>query len=252
MMDQRKLVFLCGARDFHAMDWYKSANENLENTDVLIITDLIAGEGFEKIITSKDKVFKLIILDKFLFHSQSSLGNMWRNLIKLLVLPIQVILLKKFYKKHRTAVFHAHSMYYLWMAWLAEVPFVGTPQGSDILIKPYKSKIFKWLSLKSMRSAIAITVDSEKMKEGVINIAGVPAHVIQNGIDIQEIEDFFRNVDDLNRECVLSIRGFTPLYRLNDIVHARNESVPDQPITFIYPFYENNYRDSVSLKSIDH
>ena len=56
-----QLVFLCGARDFHAMDWYKSAKELLPEKDVFILTDLIEGEGFKKLINENDKVFSFIL-----------------------------------------------------------------------------------------------------------------------------------------------------------------------------------------------
>jgi len=88
----QKLIFLCGARDFHAMDWYKSAKESITSMDIIILTDLIEGEGFSKLISEKDNVAKLLILDKVLFRNQSRLGNIWRNMLKLLVLPIQVYL----------------------------------------------------------------------------------------------------------------------------------------------------------------
>lgn len=244
-------MFLCGARDFHAMDWYKSAKENHRGLHVSILTDIIVGEGFERLITSQDKVAKLIILDNFLFKSQSSVGNIWRNFVKLIALPFQVILLRKFYIQHPSAFFHAHSMYYLWLAWLANVPFIGTPQGSDILIKPYRSKIFKWLSVRSMQCAIAVTVDSEKMSEGVKKISDVSAHIIQNGIDIKAINLFFENKNDKKKERILSLRGFTQLYRIDEIVKIRNLVNPLRSITFIYPFFENTYRDSINLKVID-
>ena len=48
------LVFLCGARDFHAMDWYKSAKELLPSKDIYILTDLIKGEGFRKLINKNE------------------------------------------------------------------------------------------------------------------------------------------------------------------------------------------------------
>ena len=80
-----QLAFLCGARDFHAMDWYKSAKKLLPEVDCCIVTDLITGEGFQKIINEEDKVFKLLIIDSLLFRGQSALGDKWRNLLKLFI-----------------------------------------------------------------------------------------------------------------------------------------------------------------------
>lgn len=253
----KKLVFLCGARDFHAMDWYRSALNLLPNAEICILTDLIAGEEFKILINDNDKVYKLLILDKFLFPKQSKLGNIWRNFIKLIAFPIQILLIKKFAKTNPYSVYHAHSMYYLWLAWIAGVPFVGTPQGSDILIKPHKSKIYKYFSKQSLKAARAVTVDSIAMKNGVKEISGVDAYVIQNGIDIESIFGSLRVLKSLrlNRTKVLSIRGFTPLYRIKALLDARNttESNCETPITFIYPFHDTAYRNEIytSIKPFD-
>ena len=242
----KNLVFLCGARDFHAMDWYRSAEERLPKEKLCILTDLIAGEGFQKIISEKDNVYSLMILDKFLFRKQSNLGNLWRNILKLLVLPIQIILLKRFNKKKPNSIYYAHSMYYLWLAAAANVDFIGTPQGSDILIKPFKSKIFRFLSVWALKLAKHVTVDSEKMREKVFEISGVEAKIIQNGIDIKAIEIFISSMSktELKRKRLLSIRGFSPLYRIIELLTIRSEknNAEDFPISFIYPFYENEYK----------
>ena len=136
-------------------------------------------------------------------------------------------------------------MYYLFLAWAAGIPYIGTPQGSDILIKPFSSRFYKYFSIKSLNNAKAITVDSNKMKEKVFELSGVKAHVIQNGIDLEAINIFLNQIKQthINRTVLLSMRGFTQLYRINTILTTRNSSIKssDLPITFIYPFYENEY-----------
>lgn len=252
MNHNKKLVFLCGARDFHAMDWYKSAKELMKDQEVIILTDLIAGEGFKKLVGSDDKVERLLILDKVLFKKPSRIGNLWRNILKLFVLPTQVLLLKRYAKRNPDAVYHAHSMYYLWLAWLGKVPFVGTPQGSDILIKPFRSKMFKFLSAKAMNAAKAITVDSVSMQEKALEFSGVKPLIIQNGIDILSLESCQLSLNGKSGRTIdlLSIRGFAPLYRLKEIVEARNSSpsIKNLPISFIYPFYEDQYKSLVVSK----
>lgn len=248
---KKQLVFLCGARDFHAMDWYKSAIELIPNAEISIITDLIAGEGFNKIITEKDKVHKLLILDSFLFRNQSSLGDKWRNLLKLVVLPIQVFLLKRFAKNNPNAIFHAHSMYYLVLARAAKVNYVGTPQGSDILVKPLRSKFYKNFAIYGLKKAKNITVDSKNMQDGVKILVNREAHIVQNGIDISSIKLFqeeFNHISEShqNQSGILSMRGFTELYRIKEIVAARNQTENDQFISFIYPFYDLTYKSECS------
>lgn len=253
----KQLVFLCGARDFHAMDWYKSAKELLRGKDVFILTDLIEGESFKKLINQDDKVFRLIILDKFLLKKQSKFGNLWRNIIKLLVFPTQVLLVKRFSKKYPDAIYHAHSMYYLFLGWASGIKYVGTPQGSDILIKPFSSKFYKYFTVKALKAAKAITVDSQAMKRKIIELTGLNAQIIQNGIDLESINSFLG--EDLSKEIprkqLLSMRGFTPLYRISEILQSRNSSLKyaDLSINFIYPFYEEVYKRSIEIlfKEVD-
>lgn len=251
---KREIVFLCGARDFHAMDWYRSAEEILPKNRLSILTDLIAGESFKKIITEKDNVQKLLIIDRFLFKNQSRTGDIWRNIVKLLVLPIQVFLLKRHSKKSNIPViYYAHSMYYIWLAYLANVKFIGTPQGSDILVKPFKSKFYRFLSKKSLRAAEFITVDSEKMKTKCEEISSTTPFIIQNGIDMRSIQNFYQKKISIKekskRDKITSIRGYTELYRIKEILLSRGNR--EIPITFIYPFYDSEYKKEVKEYLID-
>ena len=242
------LVFLCGARDFHAMDWYRSAQEFLPKNKLSILTDLIAGEGFKKIILETDSVEKMLIIDKFLLKSQSSLGNIWRNFIKLLVLPIQVFILKSHKNKNPDTIYYAHSMYYIWLAFLANVEYIGTPQGSDILIKPYKSFFYKYLTIKSLKKAKFITVDSTIMKEKCFELAKIHPFIVQNGIDISSIMELKKNINEekkyTKKEKVVSLRAMTDLYRIKELLKGRG--VSKQPISFIYPFYDKLYKSEIN------
>jgi len=245
-----QIIFLCGARDFHAMDWYRSALRLFNQPRPIIITDLIGGEGYKILIDESDIVIKLFLLDKYLFRTQSSRGNVWRNILKALAFPLQVMLIRKIAARHRNAIYYAHSMYYIWLAWASGLQFVGTPQGSDILLKPYKSRIFKILSSYAMRSALFITVDSSKMADGVERLTGERPMVVQNGIDLNAISRIKKTADiraDQPPRRVVSFRGFTDLYRISQIICARNCSRKNNNtgLTFIYPFHDDIYKNSL-------
>ena len=243
MSNNINLVFLCGARDYHAMDWYRSAQKEMPSNKLSILTDLIAGEGFKKIISNDDRLEKMIIIDSFLFRKQSSLGNLWRNIIKLLVLPLQIFLLRKHNINNPNSIYYAHSMYYIWLSYLAKVNFIGTPQGSDILIKPFKSWFYRFLSIKSMKAAIFITVDSIKMKNKCEEISGIIPYIIQNGIDLSLILNQNNlTVKSNKRKRIVSIRAFTELYRIKEILLARSKQ---HPLTFVYPFYDDLYKKEI-------
>lgn len=228
------------------MDWFRSARQTLPNDRVCILTDLIAGEGFKDLTLSDDRIFRLIILDRFLLTYQSSFGNIWRNLVKLLVFPIQVWMVRRFDRQHPGARYFCHSMYYLFLAWAAGIHYLGTPQGSDVLIKPFRSRVYRFFAGKSLKAASHVTVDSKQMQEKILELCGVRAEVIQNGIDVRSILHFTgtRPAAPLARKYILSIRGFTALYRIADIISARNRSAKhgDVPIALRYPFYEATYR----------
>jgi len=252
------LVFLCGARDFHAMDWYRRAKELLPGVDICILTDLIEGEGFEKLVDHADKLFKLVIIDKLLLARQSRFGNVWRNLIKLLVFPVQVALVRRFARRNPGAIYYAHAMYYLLLGMAARIPFVGRPQGSDVLIKPYRSRLFRYFAARSLASAQAVIVDSERMRKAILEFCHAPVnvHVIRNGIDLKSIAAAMSQAKEgaAERAAIMSVRGCTPLYRIREIVASRNASTDRTrtPITFIYPFYEDAYRKAVSSLLLPH
>tara|TARA_Y200000002_G_scaffold365326_1_gene355127 strand:- start:442 stop:1569 length:1128 start_codon:yes stop_codon:yes gene_type:complete len=246
----KTVVFLCGASDFHAMDWYRTALKIIPDRNVVILTDLIAGEGFKKLINEEDKVYRLLIIDKLLFSAQSKIANIWRNIIKLLIFPYQVYLLRTFSKRFSNSIYFAHSMYYMVLAWAGRVEYVGTPQGSDILIKPYKSKLYKYFTIKALLGAKAVTVDSLNMSNKMETLCNIQPQIIQNGIDIKSILKIVKvpkQNQKVHRSGILSIRGITPIYRIEKIIKGRNTSKDNKitPLTFTAPFAENDYKNVI-------
>ncbi|CUU69081.1 Uncharacterised protein [Campylobacter hyointestinalis] len=233
----KKIVVLGGARDFHAMTWYRSIQKNAGNCEVVFLSDLIAGEGYDNIIVPTDKIEKLFIIDKFLFRKQSKLGNIWRNIFKLLVLPIQIYKLRQFYKKNINSIFHAHPMYYMVLCWLCRIKFIGSPQGDEILIRPKKSILYRIFAIKALRAAQYVIVDSQNMKNEIKKLSGVEALVHQYGIDTIELQKY----KNTNKNKITSIRGMLPLYRIDQILDSRECCKIDKGINFIYPYYEDNY-----------
>jgi len=248
MSKYKNLVFLCGARDFHAMDWYRRSLEELSNVNIYILTDLIKGENFKKLITSKDIVYQLIIIDNLLLRDQSSFGNYWRHFIKIIVFPFQVYLIRKFSKAFPNTIFYAHAMYYIWLAKFAGVEYVGRPQGNDILTKPFKSKIFKFLSIKGINSAKAIIVDSFLMYESIKKFTDTKnVFVIPNGIDLGLIKKQKKYATEFKRKYIVSIRALYENYRIKNILISRSLSKESKsmPIQFIYPFYDKIYKNDL-------
>lgn len=226
------------------MDWFRSARSIIEPDRLVVLTDVRGGEGFTDLTQPGDNVVELLIIDRFLLNGQSRFGSLWRNLLKFAIFPVQAMLVRRFARRHPDTLFFAHSMYYLWLAWASGVVFVGTPQGSDLLVKPWKSKLFRYLSAKSMQAAKLVTVDSEAMADAALKIADVHCAIVQNGVSVVEIQQHVSQMPSSRniRKTVVSPRAITPLYRIAEIVTARNamdENGP--PLCLFYPFSESEY-----------
>lgn len=216
-----KVVILGGARDYHALDWYRTVKRLMPEREIVFLTDLIGGEGFDIIINESDTIEKLHIIDNLLFRGQSKMGNIWRNLIKLIVLPVQIYHLKRYAKNHPDSIYHAHPMYYMFLCWLSGIKFIGTPQGDEILIRPHNSSIYKYFAIKALQAADYVTVDSVNMQKGIYELSGVKALIYQYGVDIDSLMQYKTK----DRIKITSIRGMLPLYRIKEIIQARSFNV---------------------------
>jgi len=233
-----EISFLCGSRDFHAMDWYRSALSCTESYEISITTDMIESEGVRRLLTDSDRCRKLIIIDGLLFRTPGRKADIWRNILKMAVLPLQAIILRH-QNRRRACFYHAHAMYYAMLAWLAGVDYIATPQGSEILRRAETSALYGFFAGKALRSAKFVTVDSERMADIIFQKYGIEAKIIQNGIDVTSILESQSNRNE--RERIVSVRGMTSLYAIEEILEGRRLYRSDVNITFIYPFFDNDY-----------
>lgn len=240
------IVILGGARDYHAMDWYRAVRQAAPDRAVKLLTDMIGGEGYPVLIKPDDNIDHLFIIDKLLFAQPSRLGDIWRNVLKLLMLPMQIMYLRRFSSKNPDCIYHAHPMYYMLLAWLSGIDYIGTPQGSEVLVRPYRSKLYKIFSRKLLRMARLVTVDSAQMASKISDMAGVKPMIVQNGIDLDLILQ--HDLPPHRNTKVASIRGMAELYRIREIVNARDAGSCQPSISFIYPFHDEEYLKSIRSK----
>lgn len=245
-MNKNVIIFLGNARDFHAIDWYRMIKKICHCRPVLFATDLIESEGHRKLVEEEDHIIRLVIIDKLLLNGQTTFGNVWRNIIKLLFFPLQVIKLKRLAKQYPNAIFHSHTMYYLFIGWLANIKYIGSPQGDEILIRPFESKLYHYFSKKALLAAEHIIVDSVNLKNGIRNLCGKESDVIQYGIDVANIQSIV--FESSSRDLIVSIRALYPLYRIEEILDGRDKSVSKSSIVMFYPFWEQHYKDIILAK----
>jgi hypothetical protein len=243
----REIIFVADGRDFHARDWYLTVKEVSTPKKVIYVTDLIDSEGCVRLVNENDIVINLFNIDWLLVKKTSKWGNVWRNFIKVLVFPIQVPRLKKVVENYPDAVVHAHTMYYMFLCWMAKIEYIGTPQGSEILVRPYKSNTYRFFAKKVLLAARHIVVDSVNLHNGILKLCGKSSTVIQNGIDSEEIK---RNIADIKepRFNISSIRGLYRNYRIEEIFKARDRCSTFNPLTLFYPFAEAGYKKIISKR----
>lgn len=247
-MFKPKIIFICDTRDFHSMDWFKVVSSISPKNSIYLVSDI-----YEKNLDSnKDYNFiKLFNINSVISNKNSRISDLWRNILKLLITPYQVFLLRNLKKKYPNAFFHAHSMYYIFLCWLANLKFIATPMGSDVLVRPDESFIYKFFTIKSLKAAYLITVDSINLKNKIRSLSKQNCLLIQNGIDSKEIEQFVKPT--IKREGVVSIRGFHPNYQIEKVISSRDLINPKPAIKFVYPFYDEKYRNQLlqSFQSFD-
>jgi glycosyltransferase involved in cell wall biosynthesis len=244
----QKILFLGNGRCYHTMDWFRSAQRLCPQQRPVLVTDLVEGESFQRLIVAGDQVEPLLVIDALLLRKQSRLGDIWRNLVKLLLLPIQAWRLRRIVSRYPNAVVHAHSTYYIAMARAAGCRYVATPQGSEVLARPYRSRFYKEFARYALTGARRITVDSIDMQRCLGELFGLDAIIIQNGIDIDAILE--RGLPGMGRDKIVSMRGIVPNYQIELLLDARNRTLPGTPIHFCYPFSGEEYRAAIARKFI--
>ena len=235
----QEVIFLGSGRCYHTMDWFRSAQALRPQAAPTLVTDLIEGESFERLVAPSDRVERLMVIDAVLLKKQSRAGDIWRNLVKLLLLPIQAVKLRGILRRYEAPVVHAHSMYYVAMARLASCSYVATPQGSEVLVRPFRSRAYRAFSRFALAGASRISVDSDAMQRVIRELFGLDSTLVQNGIDIGAIRRLGAQTGD--RDKLVSIRGLTENYRIREILDARNVQAPAVPLHFCYPFSDAEY-----------
>lgn len=237
-------VFLGPARCYHSMDWYRSCQE-VCSVSPIYITDCYSGDGLEYCARPKDKIVDLFIIDKFLGKVNSRYADRWRNFVKLLAIPIQVIALRRAIGKIPNAFIFTHTVYYGFIASFAGVKYSSTPQGSEVLVRPYRSFLYRMFLRRSVQKAKFVTVDSKLMADKLQEITSVNAMIIQNGISINQCLQ--RNDESVHRgrTRIISIRGIAELYQIHEILAARNRSSPSIKLDFCSPIQEAVYFDKL-------
>lgn len=181
--------------------------------------------------------FKNVVIENVTTHFISSgniavSGGNWKVLLKF---PEVKALLKKI----NPDLLHAHyaTSYGITGALCGFHPYVITALGSDVLISPQRSLIYKLLLKYAFAKADWVTAMADHMKQAMINM-GVPAaktDTVPFGIDPKVFNDNGRSVP-ADKFVITSTRNFEPVYNIPHLINAvamAKEKIPDLQLNMI-------------------
>lgn len=245
------IMVLGSVRDYHAVDWYLNLYKIDRN--IIFVSDCNNGEGLTNQFPKCHEYISLFPLDHLLMKSQSNYANLWRNFLKILMLPLNSFLLLIICLRLKPKIIHAHPLYYGFVCRVIYKKYIVTPQGSEILVRAKNNYLYRFFAGIILKGANSITTDSYKMRDEINNFYNLKANIIQNGVDTFDIIKSTKEKYIFKNEYLLSFRSIHENYRILDILKSRNYSCPDKPIYFVYPSFDNIYLNEVKkyLKPFD-
>jgi hypothetical protein len=237
------LLMVGNARSYHSIDWYRTICRLYPTKRIVFVTDKIESEGHTRVVDGSDDIVDLFNIDRLLFRRQGTAANMWRNFVMFVLLPLQAARLRALRRQWPEPEVHAHSMYYMMLCALCRIGFIATPIGSEVLLRPDRSAVYRWFARRALRAARVVLVDSVAMQRKVRELSSKEAVVVQYGVPVSEIRASIS--PDAPREAVLSLRGLNPVYRIHEIMRARMESRARPPLIFTYANWDTNYRGTI-------
>lgn len=181
--------------------------------------------------------FKDVAIENVTTHFISSgniavSGGNWKVLLKFREV-------KALLKKIKPDLLHAHyaTSYGITGALCGFHPYIITALGSDVLISPKRSKIYRILLKYAFSKADWITAMADHMRDAMISM-GVPASktdTVPFGIDPKIFNDEGRNVPP-DEFVITSTRNFEPVYNIPHLINAvaiAKERIPNLRLNMI-------------------
>ena len=162
----------------------------------------------------------------------STTGGNWKVLLKYRSV-------KNILKQIKPDIFHSHyaTSYGITGALCGFHPYIITTLGTDVLISPQKSKIYKLLLKYAFSKADWITAMADHMKAAIENLGVDPDKVstVPFGIDPMIFNDDHRKLST-EKFVITSTRNLEPVYNIPHLINAvakAKEKIPNIQLNLI-------------------
>ena len=243
-----KIFFIGDAEDFHVVDKFNQATQVLKDKEIFLFSGIsIEKNQLGSTLVNDANVVKYD-LSFMLFLNFLKNSQFIKNVIKALLYPLQIILLKFVKWRNPGSKFHAFTMYYAVLCYFTRLDCVVTPQASEILHRLDLSKIYRFFAIRALSYATKIIVDSQQMQVKLTEF-GIDSLVFKNGFDAQQLLADSSNPPE--RDLIVSIRGLRALYRIDKIFDARDALSRAIGLLLIYPASDLDYKKKLERRLLN-
>ncbi len=171
-------------------------------------------------------------------------GGNWKVLKK-------VPAIRKILKKIKPDILHAHyaTSYGLAGALAGFHPYVITALGTDVLISPFESKLYRMAVKFALRKADWITAMADHMRDTIISLGIKPEKIstVVFGIDPEIFNTLHRNIDK-GKYIITSTRNFEKVYNISDLIDAFAIVKKEIPVAFLNLIGSGSLENEVKAK----
>lgn len=172
-------------------------------------------------------------------------GGNWRVLLK-------IAAVKKILREIKPDILHAQyvTSYGLAGALSGFHPYITTTLGSDVLISPQKSFLYRLLVKYAVKRADWVTAMADHMKEVIINL-GVDSRKVTTvmfGIDPIIFNHNNRKISN-DKFMITSTRNFEPVYNIELLLDALNLVKENIPTLFVNLIGDGSLRNQLEKKA---
>ena len=211
-----KICYLADAGSIHTQKWVKYFADKGHEVHLISIKPFVQCD-LENV--------KLHLIKKVKSPIRNPIRSSYSYAINSFSVLKQV---KRLLKEIEPDILHAHYLttYGTIGALTGFHPFILTAWGSDVLISPKKSKIFRWAVKFALGKADLITCDADHIKEPLINVGAKPGkiRIVYFGIDTKKFKPR-EGSENINEELgisdsptVISLRNLAPVYDIKSLI----------------------------------